>query len=281
MVKGTTNLVGIIGDPVGHSLSPLMHNSAFGSLGLDWLYVPLPVKQEYIEPALKGLHALGFRGANVTVPHKERVIPFLDELSEHASRIRAVNTIQVTPDGRLIGENTDWSGFLNHLKDLGFDPAGSEALILGSGGSARAVGYALARSHAKVTLCSRNTRAAENLASDIGNFFPTHAPATRPTQWLTKPDVEIHLIVNTTPLGMSPDTGSSPWPEGVDFPGCKLVYDLVYNPPVTRLMEQARSKGIEAANGLEMLVYQAALAFEIWTGASAPVEIMKQAAGIC
>jgi shikimate dehydrogenase len=258
-----------------------MHNAGFRSLGLDWLYVPLPVKQENIQAALKGLHALGFRGANVTVPHKERVLPFLHELSENAARIRAVNTILVRHDGKLIGDNTDWLGFLNHLKDLGFDPSGCQAVILGSGGFARAVGYALAKSRAKVTLCSRNIAAAENLALELGNFFPSHAPATRPTQWLSKPETSIDLLVNTTPLGMSPDVESSPWPEGVEFPGCRLVYDLVYNPPVTRFTEQARGKGIETANGLGMLVYQAALAFEIWTGATAPIEIMKQAVNLC
>jgi shikimate dehydrogenase len=281
MVKGTTNLVGIIGDPVGHSLSPSMHNAAFRSLGLDWLYVPLQVKQDNIEAALKGLPALGFRGVNVTVPHKERVLPFMDELSEHAAGIRAVNTILVGQDGKLSGANTDWVGFLNHLKELRFDPAGCEAVILGSGGSARAVGYALAMSRAKVTICSRNARAADNLAFDLGNFFPDHAPTTRPPRWLANLDKEIHFVVNTTPLGMHPDTSSSPWPEDADFPGCRLAYDLVYNPPTTRFMEQARRKGVEAANGLGMLVYQAALALEIWTGAAAPVDVMKQAVNAC
>lgn len=281
MVSGTTTLVGIIGDPVGHSLSPLMHNAAFRSLGMDWLYVPLPVKRQNVSEALKGLFALGFRGANVTVPHKETAMPFLHELSDDAARIAAVNTVVIQPDGRLVGDNTDWRGFLNDLQDARFDPAGCEALILGSGGSARAVGYGLARSGARITISSRNSSATEILAHDLARLFPVHAPVARSMDWLAVPGVKVDLIVNTTPLGMSPNSQASPWPEELNLPACKLVYDLVYNPPVTRLMELARNQGVETLNGLGMLVHQAAIAFEIWTGATAPIEIMKQAVRIC
>jgi len=280
-VKGTTRLVGVIGDPVAHSLSPRIHNAAFRSLKLDWLYVPLRVKKENMEAALKGLYSLGFRGANVTVPHKETVVPFLAELSREAAHIAAVNTIRIEPDGRMIGENTDWKGFLNHLEDVNFQAKGCKALILGSGGSARAVGYGLARRAARITICSRNERAAESLAGDLGKFVPPDVPSPRAILSLGKLDEEIELLVNTTPLGMSPDSESSPWPENIDFPECKLVYDLVYSPQITRFMKQARVRGVTAVNGLGMLVYQAAIAFEMWTGVSAPVEVMKQAVQTC
>jgi shikimate dehydrogenase len=248
---------------------------------MDWLYVPLPVKSENIAAALKGLSALGLRGANVTVPHKQRVMPFLDELTDDAARIGAVNTIVVKPDGRLLGANTDWKGFLNHLTDVDFDPAGREALIMGSGGSARAVGYALVRRGAKVTICSRNEKTAQLLSHDLACLFPRYAPVVRTMDRLSDSVANADLMVNTTPLGMSPQVEASPWPDELHLPTCKLVYDLVYNPPVTRFMERAQKEGIAAVNGLGMLAHQAALAFEMWTGATAPIEIMKQTVRAC
>jgi shikimate dehydrogenase len=277
MVMGTTTLVGIIGSPVSHSLSPAMHNAAFRSLGLDWVYVPLPVKPHRLWAALEGLSALGFAGANVTVPHKESVMDFLDQVSRNAEDIGAVNTITLR-DGHLIGDNTDWSGFLKDIEELGAHPDGASALILGSGGSGRAVAYALAGAGAAVTICSRNPGKGEALAADLSEMFPGNQVQFLPDEHVCRAGEIVDLIVNTTPVGMTPLVDASPWPDGAPFHRCKLVYDLVYNPPQTKFVMQAAAQGIRYANGLGMLVYQAAESFRIWTGLDAPVEVMRRAA---
>jgi len=280
MVNGATKLVGILGNPVSHSLSPAMHNLAFKALDMDWIYVPLPVGLNSLGEAVKGLNSLGFLGANVTVPYKEEVLPFLDELSDEAARIRAVNTIEIQ-EGRLLGDNTDSQGFLNHLAEIGFHPNCCRALVLGSGGSARAVAYALASRGASVSVCGRNAKTGDSVVNMIGELFPESS--TDFFLWEELPDfhVEVDIIVNTTPVGMGKHNGSSPWPRGTGFPNCALAYDLVYNPPVTRFMEQARENGVRAVNGLGMLVHQAGLSFEIWTGMPAPLETMRRAVNLC
>jgi shikimate dehydrogenase len=280
MVKGTTRLVGLIGDPVAHSLSPLMHNSAFQAMQMDWAYVPLHVRPANLRDALRGIYSLGFLGVNVTVPHKEKALPFLDGLSDEAERIRAVNSIRVV-EGRFLGDNTDWSGFLRDLAETRFDPRGSRALILGSGGSARAIAYALLSEGAAVTICGRDLVTLTELVAHFRKLFPGKLREPLTHERLHDLRVEADIIVNTTPLGMAPHNGLSPWPEGVAFPECDLVYDLVYNPPKTRFIELAEANGVKAVNGLGMLIHQAALAFEIWTGASAPLEIMRKAVTAC
>jgi shikimate dehydrogenase len=281
MVTGATRLVGIIGNPVAHSLSPVMHNAAFQSLGMDWLYVPLPVESRNLENAIRGLSGLGFQAANVTVPYKEKVIPFLEHISIAASQIGAVNTIIVGSDGSLSGENTDWEGFMSHLSEIGFDPAGCTAVILGSGGSARAVAYALVSSGAKVKVCGRNAETSEALVERLSKLSSQQPPEAWKLQRLQEMDRGVDLVINTTPLGMVPDINSSPWPDGVRFPKCRLAYDLVYNPPRTRFIEQASGTGVKAINGLGMLVHQAAIAFSLWTGKPAPLDVMKQAIALC
>lgn len=277
MVTGATNLVGVIGNPVAHSLSPVMHNAAFENLGMNWAYVPLLVEPHMLQDALRGLPALGFMGANVTVPHKEKVIRFLDELAPGAKKIGAVNTISVTHRG-LVGDNTDWSGFLTDLRDVGFDPEGRRVLILGSGGSGRAVAYGLGFVGAHVIICSRNTAVGRALVTHLRSLLQNESIAFFPQEDLRHLDSKIDLIVNTTPLGMVPDADSSPWPDEVPFPSCELVYDLVYTPPRTRLMELAERSGIGSVNGLGMLVRQAAESFKIWTGVDPSVAIMRHAA---
>lgn len=277
MVTGTTTLVGIMGHPVAHSLSPVMHNAAFRALGLNWAYVPLPVKPPRLWAALEGLSALGFAGANVTVPHKESVMDLLDEVTAHAQAIGAVNTISLL-DGRMVGDNTDFAGFLKDIEELGLHPDGARALILGSGGSARAVAYALAGAGAAVTICSRNPGKGEPLAAELSDMYPEHPVQFFPEDRVEKAGEVMDLIVNTTPVGMTPFVDASPWPHGAQFLPCKLVYDLVYNPPRTRFMEQAEACGVRSSNGLGMLVHQAAGSFRIWTGLDAPIEVMRRAA---
>ncbi len=281
MVDGSTKLLGIIGNPVGHSLSPAMHNAAFQALGMNCVYVPLAVEPHMVGDALKGLIAFGFLGANVTVPYKETVIPFMDTLSSDASCIGAVNTL-IMKEGRLLGFNTDWIGFLNHLSEIGFDVSRARVLVLGSGGSARAVVYALCSRRAHVILCSRNAVTAQAIIRDISRLLVDCSIRFVPLEKLGFLDLAADLVVNTTPVGMSPDPGSCPWPEGIPFPKCSLAYDLVYDPQETKFMEAAGKAGAISSNGLGMLVHQAAAAFKIWTaGVEPPIEIMKRALKKC
>lgn len=270
-------LAGIIGYPVEHSLSPAMHNAAFAALGLPWSYVQLPVEPGQLAAALSDFLLQGFRAFNVTIPHKEHVIPLLDEISEHARRIAAVNTVSVK-DGRLFGDNTDWQGFLSDLEHLGHRPDGSSALVLGSGGAARGVVYALLARGCSVVMAARNAGTLGSLIAHARGCFAEASVSGVSFDDLPSLERRFDLVVNTTPVGMHPKIDASPWPASVPFPQCALAYDLVYNPGETCFMRQASSQGIGAANGLGMLVYQAALAFTIWTGREAPVEIMRQAA---
>ncbi len=273
MVTGNTKLVGIIGDPVAHSFSPVMHNAAFSALELDWVYVPLHVYADDLSDAMSGISALRFAGVNVTVPHKSAVIPFLSDLSEDARRIGAVNTIKVSGRSRT-GFNTDWIGFLKDLETVNFSPTGNRVLILGSGGSAHAVAYALAHCNAEIVIFSRNACSATELATHLQSHSSVKVSTIQDICQLGK---IVELIVNTTPLGMSPNRNVSPLPENFDFRGCELVYDLVYNPGRTKLLQQASRAGTATANGLGMLLYQAAEAFRIWTDIDPPIEIMRKA----
>ncbi len=275
-------LVGLIGWPVGHSKSPAMHNAAFRAADVDGYYALLPVRPERVGEAVVGLRALGFRGANVTVPHKKAVIPFLDELSPEARAIGAVNTIIVQEDGALSGHNTDAAGFMEDLQALGApldDLRQSAALVLGAGGSARAVTYALASRGVPVRLLARRPEQAQTLA---GSLIP-HLPAAGLVTAHAWPELhnlaaDARLIVNCTPVGMTPHSDASPWPDDLPFRPRQMVYDLVYNPRRTRLMTQAQASGARAWNGLGMLVYQGARAWSLWTGLPAPIEVMRTAA---
>ncbi|MEW6136772.1 MAG: shikimate dehydrogenase [Thermodesulfobacteriota bacterium] len=278
MVAGTTTVVGIVGCPVSHSLSPAMHNAAFKKSGLDWVYVPFRVEPDALSEALSGLPALGVRGVNVTVPHKERVMEYLHSFSPEAQAIGAVNTVSVER-GALRGDNTDWLGFLRDIQELGIDPGGLRVLILGAGGAARAVGYALAISGARLIMCSsRNSGKGEAMARDLRSLAAGCETVFVPSDRCARVGGDVDIVVNSTPLGMAPMVEASPWPEEIPFPRCKLAYDLVYAPALTRFMEQGKAAGATAANGLGMLVYQAAESFRIWTGMDAPVDVMRGAA---
>jgi shikimate dehydrogenase len=280
VVKGTTKLVGVMGNPVAHSLSPAMHNAAFNKLGLDWVYVPLLVQTDKVAAAVKGLSPLTFKGANVTVPLKEKVMPFMDQLSPAACCIGAVNTITIKDNGELVGSNTDWLGFLKHLEEIGFEAQDCKALILGSGGSSRAVVYALSSLGAEIKIAARNVAKARMMADQLTHNIMEAKLSVISTDRLG--DVaDVDLVVNTTPVGMSPLPELCPWPDEIPLPSCRLVYDLIYNPKVTRLMKKAEDQDIKAENGLGMLVHQAALSFELWTGVAPPMEAMRKAATKC
>lgn len=289
MIDGHTQLVGLIGWPVEHSLSPAMHNAAFDALGLNWRYVPLPVAPGQVEAAVKGIAALGFRGVNVTVPHKQAVIPALDAVAPDAARFGAVNTIVVERDAdgkaTLTGHNTDYKGFTGALRRAGFDPAGKRAVIVGAGGVARAAVFALLESGiADILLFDIAPQQVEALIADLSPNSPLPGgeggqggrlrtlPQTPET--LVESARAADLLVNATPVGMWPHVEGTIWPAGVPIPAHLVVFDLVYNPLETRLLRQAREAGAHALGGLGMLVEQGAIAFEMWTGQPAPVELM-------
>ncbi len=283
MTDARSTLVGLIGWPVAHSVSPAMHNAAFAALGMEGRYVPLavaPEPQERIGEAVRGLRALGFRGANVTVPHKQAVVPHLDRLTPAAEAIGAVNTILVEPDGALAGDNTDAAGFAADLDAHGVAVGAAEALVIGAGGSARAVVYALAQAGAAaVTVLNRTVERAEHLAGALAPRAPGCRIETgRFPADLAGAAAGARLIVNCTSLGMSPHSDGLPWEPGTRFRPGQVVYDLVYNPPQTRLLALAQAQGARPIGGLGMLVWQGALAFARWTGQEPPVDAMRAAA---
>jgi len=276
-IHGATKLAGIIGWPVEHSLSPAMHNAAFAELGLDWVYVPLPVFPDHLGDAIRGLLAMGFSGANVTVPHKQTVMQYLDDISHDAQVIGAVNTIHIE-GGQLYGDNTDAPGFLRSLEDVGFEHFEGRAAVLGAGGSARAVAHALAQAGSKnVFLFSRRRQQAADLCSDLSRFHPRVKFSAHNLTEVDQIDDRIDLLVNATPVGMWPDTETSPWPQQLPVPGHLTVCDLVYNPAESRFLAQAKAAGAQAINGLGMLVSQGALAFKTWTDIRPPIDTMKAA----
>ena len=268
-LSAKTAVVGLIGWPIGHSFSPAMHNAAAGAAGVDLVYVGLPVAPDRVGAAVNGLAGLGLRGANVTVPHKQAVMPFLNEIDPAALAIGAVNTIVVAQDGQLKGYNTDWQGF---LADLRWNPAGLRVTILGAGGSARGVAYALAQTAAAVHVLARRPEQANALVSSLAAHLDRpvlHAGHIR-TAGSHQPD----LLINTTSAGMTPNDFSTPWPEGTPFPANLKLYDLVYNPSDTLLMQQVRAAGGDVQGGLGMLIHQGAIAFHLWTGVHPDITLM-------
>lgn len=276
MSKHPLRLVGLVGWPVEHSVSPAMHNAAFQALGLDWHYTLLPTPPREVASALTRLKTQGYRGANVTVPHKETVMVHLDEIEDIARTVGAVNTI-VVQEGHLLGYNTDAHGFLAALQAAGFEPKGSRALVIGAGGAARAVGYALAQAGCAFVFYNRTPQRALELAHRMAELGASVA-WTASLEALEPELADFNLLVNATTVGMWPQSNASPWPEVLPLPSHWTVFDLVYNPAETRLLVQARAAGATPIGGLEMLVQQGVLAFELWTGQSPPVDVMRAAA---
>lgn len=281
MITSKTSIVGLIGWPVSHSVSPAMQNAAFAHRGLNWAYLPLPVdssRPDAVTQAVLGLRALGLRGANVTVPHKQAVMAALDRLTPAAQAIGAVNTIVVEPDGALLGDNTDAPGFIADLRDHGVDPAGTHAVVLGAGGSARAVVFGLADAGARsILIANRTPKRAAQLAGDMADRFPGCQIRAIGMEELAAHADGAGIVVNCTAVGMTPQHAASPWPGELAFAPGQIVYDLVYNPRQTRLLRQAAQDGALAIGGIGMLVWQGALAFKRWTGLDAPVAVMRQA----
>jgi shikimate dehydrogenase len=270
-IGGGTHVAGIIGWPVDHSLSPAIHNAAFAAAGLDWVYVPLPVPPDGLARAVAGLGALGIDGANVTMPHKTETADLVDDLTDDARELRAVNTVVVRGD-RLEGHNTDAPGFDRFLRDdAGVDPAGRTALIYGSGGAARACALALARGRVgRIVVAARDPVRAEPLRS----LAERHGVPALEVVGPRGPDgIEVDLVINATPVGMRGEEHALPsLHDGV------VVVDLIYDPGVTPLQRRAKESGAAAFGGLGLLLHQAALSFELWTGAPGPLDVMSAAA---
>ena len=270
--------LGLIGHPLGHSLSPKIHAAALKACNLEGSYSLFPIAPDDMQ-SLKDLidrvRSGEITGLNVTIPHKQNVIKFLDELTATAKAIGAVNTTYLRHK-KVIGDNTDAPGFLTDLKrnfsSFGFHPS---ALILGAGGSARAVLYALINDGWDVTIAARRIEQAQHLADSFANYELSQSiPAGLITNLTDFRLSTFDLLVNTTPIGMTPNTDHSPLPENISLLKHTKIYDLVYNPRETKLVRDARSQGLQATTGLGMLIEQAALGFELWTGVKPPKDTL-------
>lgn len=269
-IGGATRVAAVLGWPVAHSLSPVIHNAAFDALDMDWTYVALPVQPGAVPAAVAGLRSLGFAGANVTMPHKEAVADAMDELTDDAERLHAVNTIEPRGD-RLIGHNTDAAGFARFLeRDAGFDPAGKTALLFGAGGAARACALAVARAGlTRIVVALREPARAAPLAAALEGL----ETEVRAIGFDRAGEVAADLVINATPLGAHGET--LPLPAVTNG---SLFVDLLYRPAVTPSQQAVRAGGGQAFGGLGLLLHQAALSFEIWTGMAPPLEVMSAAA---
>ncbi len=264
MINGKTELYGIVGHPVAHSLSPAIHNAGFRSLGLNKVYVPLPVTD--LKAAIIGLRALGFRGVSVTIPHKRKVLDLIDSVEPPAAKIGAVNTLVMDKKGGIHGLNTDWLG-ANRALEEEIRLAGSRILVIGAGGAARAIGFGLREAGAEVILVNRTKDRAAALARSL------HCDYTTPEKI---GDVAADALVNATSVGMEPGDDKTPVPPLAvgNFP---VVMDIVYAPRQTRLLREAAAAGCRTIDGLQMLLYQGVAQFELWTGKEAPVQEMRRA----
>ena len=275
MISGRTMVFGIFGCPVEHTFSPGMLNAAFWKLGMNACYVPYAVEPAQLREAVRAIVPLGIRGLNVTVPHKERVIPFLDDVTDDAGLIRAVNTIEVQ-GRRLIGHNTDGRGFLRSVREeTSFRPKGRRVLIVGAGGAARSIAFSLALAGAgEVLLSDVDLKKARRLARDLQRGTKAGVGVV-PPGGLRDHARDMDCIINATPLGLH-QRDPLPFAKDLVREG-HLICDLVYNPPVTPLLKAAGARGASTLSGMGMLLYQGVIAFEIWTGKKAPLDVMRKA----
>jgi shikimate dehydrogenase len=265
MITGRTRVAAVIGHPVRHSRSPAIHNAAFAATGLDWVYVACDVAPGRGGDAVRAAATLGLAGLNVTMPHKTDAAAACDDLTPAAAALRSVNTVVVRDDGTVLGDSTDGEGFLRSLADRGLDPAGRTVLLLGAGGAARAVAAALVARGAQVAVAARRPEARDALVVAV--------PGTGTAEWPTDGPAPFDVVVNATPIGMGDDPSLPVEPA----PG-QWIVDLVYHPFETPLLRRARDVGAPTVDGLGMLVHQAALAFEQWTGVPPPLDAMRAAA---
>jgi len=263
IIDQDTQLYGVVGNPIRHSLSPAMHNAAFLAGGLNAVY--LGFETEDIQACLKGMKELGIKGMSVTIPYKSEVMPFLDEVEDQVAAIGAVNTI-VNRDGRLTGYNTDALGALRALEE-NTELSGKRCIMIGAGGAARAIGYILKKKGVELTIANRSVERGISLCKSLDCRFVNMEEVVNEGG---------DILINTTPVGMTPNEESCPVPEKVLKRGM-VVMDIIYNPLETRLLATARGRACKVVNGLAMFVYQGAEQFRLWTGREAPIKIMFEA----
>ncbi|OGQ75349.1 MAG: shikimate dehydrogenase [Deltaproteobacteria bacterium RIFOXYA2_FULL_42_10] len=278
-ITSKTKTLGIFGYPISHTLSPAMHNAVIKALGLDMVYLPFEVKPSNLKEAINGIKSLGIIGVNITIPHKESVIRFLDDISEEARLVGAVNTI-VNKDRKLVGYNTDGSGYMASLKEeLGFNPKSKRIIIIGAGGAARGILAALATQKPKsITVANRTlSRAVSLIKAFKGKFRDTRFEAIDLDNNMLKMSFNsVDLLINTTSVGMKQSKALKIPLE--TLPKIAIVSDIIYNPLETLLLKKAKKLGLTTHGGLGMLVHQGARSFKLWTGMDAPMNVMRKAA---
>lgn len=267
-----TTRVGIIGWPLTYTLSPVIHNAAFGALGMDWSYDAMAIPPDIVRLGLREPADHGYVGVNVTIPHKEAVMRYVMP-DDTAHAVGAVNTVDLRD---YKGYNTDVGGFIDDLRAHGLTLEGAHVVVLGAGGAARAAVYGLGQAGARVSVVNRTPERANILLANLSIHLPKLDARVVSFEDTTRDTID--LMVNCTPAGMYPNVDASPWDEAIPFPHGVTVYDMIYRPSKTRLMQQAESHGGRAIGGLGMLVRQAAAAFTLWTGVTPPLDVMFDAA---
>ena len=279
VITGKTKICGVIGDPIKHTMSPVMHNTAFKKLGIDYVYLPFRVRKEELNEAIAGMRALNIRGFNVTIPHKVTIIPLLDKLDFQAERIGAVNTV-VNNDGILSGYNTDGTGFLQSMLEHGIEPKEKNIVILGAGGASRALSFTIAERGGNLVILNRllEFEWAEELAQKLVHTFKREVKALElDKRNLSKALEGADILINATNIGMSPDVDKTLVPRKLLRPDL-VIFDIVYNPIRTRLLREAEEAGAMTLDGLNMLAWQGIMAFEKWIGQKPPFELMREEA---
>lgn len=277
IISGKTQVCGVIGNPIEHTLSPTIHNAAFEALKLDFAFLPFKVRAAEVGNAMSGVRAFGIHGLNVTMPHKKTVIKYLDEIDPVVKAIASANTI-LNKDGRLLGFNTDGIGALNALKQNGVEPRGKKVLLLGAGGAAKAIAYALSQEADELVILNRTANLAKELAILLKQKFNKKITADALSSIAIKDSLaDANVLINATSVGMKPDANQTPVAPQWLKPDL-AVMDIVYNPFETKLAKDAKEAGAKVVSGVEMLIYQGAVSFEIWTACKAPVEVMRKSA---
>jgi shikimate dehydrogenase len=278
-ITGKTRLLGVIGHPIGHSLSPLMHNAALTELGENYVYVAFPIKPDDLATAIAGLASIGVVGFSVTIPHKQTIMPFLSQITPTAKLVGAVNTVWWTEQGWQ-GTNTDVEGFVAPLKELAQDWRKVKPVVLGNGGAARAVVVGLAQLGCpEIQIVGRNLEKLEAFKNSWSRADFNSELSVYPWQALAELIPSTTLLINTTPLGMTPHLEQSPVEEDLmqGLSSSAITYDLIYTPRPTRFLQQAADQGATIIDGLEMLVQQGAAALRLWLQKPVPVDTMRQA----
>ena len=275
-INGKSRVCAIIGNPVDHSLSPVMHNAAFKELRLNLVYVAFTVNSRELKTAILGAKSLGLQGLNITMPHKHVAMKYLDEVDVTAKSVGAVNTVLFN-NGKLIGYNTDGKGAISALQENGVYTEEKKMILLGAGGAAKAIAYQASQNLDELVILNRNPEKAKKLAESLKSFGAKMKSGTLSHEIMKTEMPTTDILVNATSLGMHPNSSCSPVPSDI-LRSDLCVMGIIYNPLDTQLTKDAKAKGAKVVSGLEMLIYQGAIAFEIWTKCPAPIEVMRKAA---